>query len=129
MAGAGSPKFTSETAPRTGGKPGRKTRARAMREAAEELSRAGGVTTEDGVKLQSPLAILEFFANDKNTAKQLRISAASSAAKYRHRALAPEPPPPPATPTTAQVLVYIPGNNRDAPATPAPHIADEPMQK
>ena len=79
-----------------------------MREAME----AAEICAKEGLK--SPLQILEEFSNDEKLGKQLRISAATAAARYRHHPMAPMPPPPPTAPTTARVTVYIPGNARDA---------------
>ena len=99
-------KFTSETAYRGGGKAGRTTKANMFRTNAEILARQKGIT---------PLELFIGMTNNEELPLDLRKAAGDSAAKYLHRALAPEPPLPPATPTTAQVLVYIPNNHRDVP--------------
>ena len=68
--------FTKETAPRTGGKPGRITRKRLMRENAELIALGKAI---------SPLEVLSGFAADKELDDGLRINAATAAARYVHR--------------------------------------------
>ncbi len=69
-------KFTSETAPRTGGKPGRQRKATIFRTNAELLAKQQGVTP------------LEFYAgvyNDESIPLNIRKDCADSAAPYLHR--------------------------------------------
>ena len=69
------PKFTSETAPRQGGKPGRITRANKLRTNAALIAAGANIT---------PLDVLKGFAADPELNENLRITAASAAAPYLH---------------------------------------------
>lgn len=71
-----STRFTPETAPRAGGKPGRRRKTTLMRTNAELLAAS---------KLMTPLEVLQGFANDELTDESLRITAAHAAARYVHR--------------------------------------------
>lgn len=70
------PKFTSETAPRQGGKPGRTHRKTRLRTNAELIAAGKEVT---------PLEVLQGFSADPELDEGLRITAASAAARYVHR--------------------------------------------
>jgi hypothetical protein len=68
--------FTPETAPRVGGKPGRKRKTTLIRTNAELLAKQQGVTP------------LEFYAgiyNDESIPLKIRKDCADSAAPYLHR--------------------------------------------
>lgn len=70
------PKWTKETAPRQGGKPGRTQRKTRLRTNAELIAAGKDVT---------PLEVLQGFSADVELDEGLRISAASAAARYVHR--------------------------------------------
>jgi hypothetical protein len=86
-------------------KPGWKTKATIFRTNAELLAKQSGIT---------PLEMYLGMMNDEQLPLEMRKMAADSAAPFLHRKLAADNPPPPSVPTTAQVVVYIPGNSRDA---------------
>lgn len=71
-----SPRWTKDTAPRKGGKFGRKTRAKLMRDNATLIA--------VGKEIQ-PLDVLKGFAADTELDESLRITAANAAARYVHK--------------------------------------------
>jgi hypothetical protein len=68
--------FTKETAPRTGGKPGRTQRKTRLRTNAELIAAGKDVT---------PLEVLQGFSADIELDEGLRITAANAAARYVHK--------------------------------------------
>jgi hypothetical protein len=68
--------FTKETAPRTGGKPGRTSRKKSLRTNAELIALG---------KQMTPLEVLQGFSADTELEEGLRITAANAAARYVHK--------------------------------------------
>jgi len=78
MAGIGSPKFTSETAPRQGGKPGRIHRATLLRKNIELAATAKGIDVKE---------FMLGIVGDETIPLEIRQVAARDVIRYTHKAM------------------------------------------
>ena len=97
-------RFTSENAPRQGGKVGRKFTTTLIRKNLELQAAAKGAN------------LMEFMlgvANDETIPLEIRMVAARDTMPYTYPRKSPEVAPP-IEPSTARIFVYLPANNRDS---------------